>query len=247
MKKYIHVVSLLLAVMLLTMSLASCDWGAHPVPGDGTSSSAKQSFTPHKFGVDDAAIYGAKIGMTPEHVKKILGEPQSEELITNDNFIYGAYIRMDYGKYEVSFYDLSEGSDYTLGSILSNSGHVEFAGGLRPGCSKDEVLAAFTHEENPEPLYFEGVEESCGDYIYGSTNSSWFIEEKPTGEIQYAYINRYGEEETHYYTMEYYYYPPLNWNADKSAYTGEYYSMVFYVDSEENLVTDIRVSHELAQ
>lgn len=245
MKKTTKIISLLLAAILLTCALSACDWGVHPVPDDVASSA--EPFTPHKFGVDDAAYKGAKIGMTPEHVKKILGEPKSEELITNDTFIYGGYIRMDYTSFSLLFYDVNEGEDYTLGTISAVTADAKFADGLHIGSSKEDVLAAFTHEENPEPLYFSGVEESCGDYIYGNINSTWFVENKPTGVIQYAYFNRYGEDIDNSYLMEYYYFNPLDWNADKSSFTGDSYSMVFYMDSDTDLVTGIRIGYDIAQ
>lgn len=243
MKKFIHAVSLLLAAVMLTVSLASCDWGVHPVPEDGKVPT--ESFTPHQFGVEDATVKGVRIGMTQEQVKKILGEPDEVEDGTGDGFIYGTCIDYLYGELSLSFYDVNEGDDLTLGTIFTASPEIKFVGGLHVGCTKDEVLKVFTHDENPEPLYFEGTEESCGDYIYGHTNGSLFIEEKPTDEIYCAYFNRYGQDEDNTYMMEYYYYPPLNWNADKSDYIGEYYSMIFYMDGETDTVTDIRIEFGL--
>ena len=49
------------------------------------------------------------------------------------------------------------------------------------------------------------------------------------------------------YMMEYYYYNPLDWNADKSAYTGDSYSMVFYLDSTSDTVTSIRIGYDFIQ
>ena len=239
------IISLLLAAIMLTCALSACDWGVHPVPEDGKPSS-DASYTPHKFGVEDAAFNDVKIGMTPEHVKKILGAPRSEELNTTDEFIYGAYIDMEYDAISLMFYDVNEGEDYTLGSICAKTPDEKFTGGLHIGSSKEDVLAVFTQTDNPEPLYFAGTEESCGDYIYGDTNSTYFYEDKPTDVIQYAYINRYGEDIDNSYMMEYYYYNPLDWNADKSEYTGDCYSMVFYLDSETDTVRDIRISYDLA-
>ena len=243
MKTTTRILSLLLTALILTTSLVSCDWGVNPVPEDGKPSSS-QSFTPHKFGVEDAAAMGVKIGMTEEQVTKILGEPDDRQNVTNDNFIYGEYVSMRYGKLNLSFYDINEQGDFTLGILYSESPDVTFAGGLRVGSTKDDVLAAFTHEDEPEPLYFSPTEESCGDYIYGNINFSWFLERKPTEAIQCAYINRFGEETNHSYMMEYYFYNPLDWNADKSAYTGDSYCMVFYMDSDSDTVTSIRVGYD---
>lgn len=246
MKKTIQLISLILAAVLLTASLAACQSAENGGADDGISS-ASEAFAPHKFAVDDAALNGVKIGMTPEHVKKILGEPKSEQLNDRDNFIYGAYLEMEYEGFTLLFYDINEGEDYTLGMISSSSESVNFAGGLHVGSTKDEVLAAFTHEEDPQPLYFSDMEESCGDYIYGEINSSQFIEYKPEGVIQVAYFNRYAEDMENSYMMEYYYYNPLDWSADKSSFTGDCYSMVFYVESETDTVTSIRISYDLAQ
>ena len=85
MKKTNRMISLFLAAFMLTASLASCDWGAHPVPEDGNSS-AVENFTPHKFGVEDATVNGVRIGMTENQVTEILGDPDDRQNVTNDNF-----------------------------------------------------------------------------------------------------------------------------------------------------------------
>jgi hypothetical protein len=245
MKKATRFSSLLLAIMLLTASLSACDWGVNPVPEDGRPS-ASESFTPHQFGVEDAAYKGAKFGMKPEQVKKILGEPMEEELITRDNFIYGAYISMKYSDVTLTFYDVNEGEEYTFGTVYTDSPEATFTGGLHVGSTKEDVLEVFTHVEDPEPLYFANVEESCGEYIYGEFNSTQFLEFKPKDAIQYAYFNRYGEDIDNYYMMEYYYYNPLDWDEEEESFTGDCYSMVFYVDSETDVVWSIRISYDLA-
>ena len=246
MKRTNRLMSLLLAMILLTASLSACDWGVHPVPEDGVSS-ASETFTPHKFGPDDATVNGVRMGMTQEQVKKILGEPDEINDDTGDGFIYGVCIDYTYGGMTLSFFDVNEGDNLTLGYIVIDSPEVKIVGGLHVGCSKDEVLKVFTYEDNPEPLYFDEVEESVGDYIYGDINASVFLERKPTEEMRFAYINRYDEDYDHTYMMEYYFYPPLNWNADKSEYTGDYYGMIFYMDGETDTVTDIRIEYDLAR
>ena len=243
MKKSTKIIPLLLAAVILAACLASCDWGVNPVPEDGASSAA-ENYSPHKFGVEDAAAGGVRIGMTEEQVTEILGEPDDKQNVTNDNFIYGEYTGMRYGKLNLSFYDINEQGDFTLGIIYTESPEVKFAGGLHVGSTKDEVLEAFTHEQELQPLYFSTMEESCGDYIYGDVNQSWFLEQKPMEAIECAYINRFGEDGSGYYMMEYYYYNPLDWNADRSAYTGDSYSMVFYVDSETDTVNSIRIGYD---
>ncbi len=241
------IISLLLAIALAAVFLMGCSTdscsGVAPVRNGGASSEA---YVPHKFGVDAAAVNGAKIGMTQEQVKSILGEPDEVRDVPNDNFIYGKYVDMTYGGLTMSFYDVNEGDELTLGSFSTGSPDVKFVNGLHVGSTKDDVLATFTHEENPQSLYFSTTEECCGEYIYGNYNIEEFLAETPKGEIQYAYINRYSEEIDQTYTMEYYYYPPLVWNEDEDDYTGECYSMVFYMESGTDIVTGIRISFDLA-
>ena len=197
--------------------------------------------------MEDAAAKGVRLDMTEQQVTEILGEPDGRQNVTNDNFIYGEYTSMRYGKLNLSFYDINEQGNFTLGIIYTESPEVNFAGGLHVGSTKDEVLKAFTYEKEPAPLYFSTMEESCGDYIYGDVNRSLFLENKPTDVIQCAYINRFGEDVDHSYVMEYYYYNPLDWNADKSAYTGDSYSMVFYLDSESDTVTAVRIGYDFIE
>ena len=185
MKKTNRMISLFLAAFMLTAILASCDWGAHPVPEDGNSS-AVEIFTPHKFGVEDATVNGVRIGMTENQVTEILGDPDDRQNVTNDNFIYGEYTSMRYGKLNLSFYDVNEQGNFTLGIIYTESPEVNFVGGLHVGSTKEDVLNVFTHEKEPQPLYFSTMEESCGDYIYGDINASWFLENKPKDVIECA-------------------------------------------------------------
>lgn len=246
MNKFFKIISLLLAAMLLTASLASCDPAEKGGTNDAAVSSSSEKYTPHRFGVADAAASGVKIGMTEEQVTEILGQPDDRQSVTNDYFIYGEYVSMRYGKLNLSFYDINEQGDFTLCIIYSESPEVKFAGGLHVGSTKNDVLEAFTHEQEPQPLYFSTTEESCGDYIYGEYNSTQFVEFKPEGVVQYAYINRFGEDNDNSYMMEYYYYNPLEWNVLKDGYTGDYYNMVFYMEEEGDTVTSILISHDMA-
>lgn len=243
--KKIRFISVLLAAALLALSLVSCDWGVNPVPDDNSSSQG--DFSPHKFGVEDAAVNGVKLGMTEEQVTAILGDPNEKQNITNDNFIYGEYTDYRYDNMNLTFYDVNEKGDFSLGIVYTDSPKVKFVNGLHVGSTKDDILKTFTQDDDPQPLYMPGVEESFGDFIYGSMIKEDFVYEKPEGEIQIAYINRYGEEDSGEYMMEYYYYPPLTWNDGYTGFTGDCWSMVFYMDSETDTVTTIRLNHDLAE
>ena len=52
-------------------------------------------------------------------------------------------------------------------------------------------------------------------------------------------------EDSGEYLLEYYYYNPLIWAGEYSGYTGDYYSMVFYVDAESNLVSGINLNYDV--
>lgn len=240
-------VSLFLAAALLCAGfMTSCQSGAEE-DADPTSSAA-ETFTPHRFGKGDLSVNKLiMLGMTVEEVKEYLGAPDSQVLVTNDNFIYGAYLSMSYGGLDLTFYDLDEGTDYRLNTISSESPDVKFPGGLHAGSTKDEVLYAFTRDDNPPPLEFanySGGTDRYGEYIYGDYNANDYLTVKPKGVREYAYINDYSVTQGYdkEYLMEYYYGDPLDWNEDETAYEGDTYSMVFYMDSETDVVKSIRLS-----
>lgn len=211
----------------------------------GTSSA--EVFTPHHFGKSDLTVNGTiSLGMTVEEVKAILGQPDSEGTFPNDNFIYGTYIALKYGDLRLTFFDAAGGDVFTLGIVNSSSEKDVFAGGLHVGSTKEDVLAAFTKDDESEPLYFAGIEESYGDYIYGNFNRGNFEEFKPQGSIEYAYTNKWGLDNGYEtdYTMEYYYADPLIWSEDGEGYSGDLYSMIFTVDGETDLVENIMLNYD---
>lgn len=237
---------LLAAALVMAGGMAGCASGGPKNGGKNTASNvSSEPFDPHKFGMDDLTVNGnVKLGMTADEVKEILGQPDSEETFTGE-FIYGEHTVLKYDKLSLTFYDVDGGSDFRLGIISSTSENDKFVGGLHAGCSADEVIADFTRDEEVLPLYFDSVEESCGDYLYGTFTRDDFLLEKPEGVIQYAYINKWGMEDSGEYLLEYYYYNPLIWADENSGYTGDYYSMVFYVDAESNLVSGINLNYDV--
>lgn len=253
MKKNIIVLA---ALLLCAGVLTGC--GSHGFGGgkdlDIVSSSdivsSDVQLTPHKFDRSDLTVNGKiSLGMTPDEVKAVMGAPESEETFTNDNFIYGAYTTATYGGLTLTFFDVTGGENFTLGTIYSESEADIFARGLHIGSTADEVLAAFTRDEQSQPLYFSGMEEKYGDYIYGNYNREDLIELKPKGALEFAYMTKWQTEDDVYtqYTMEYYYGDPLNWNEDETAYSGNLYSLVFYVDVETNLVKNIMLSYDFIE
>ena len=237
---------LLTAALVMAGVMTGCAFGGQKNGVKNTVSTApSEPFDPHKFGMDDLTVNGnVKLGMTVDEVKEILGQPDSEETLT-DEFIYGKNTLMTYGGLSLTFFDPDGGDDFRLGIISSTSENDKFVGGLHVGCSADEVIADFTRDEEVLPLYFDSVEESCGDYLYGTFTRDDFLLEKPEGVIQYAYINKWGMEDSGEYLLEYYYYNPLIWAGEYSGYTGDYYSMVFYVDAESNLVSGINLNYDV--
>ncbi len=205
---------------------------------DNTNSTA---WTPHKFSVSDAYANGVKLGMTTDEVKKAIGDPDKEDNITEDQFIYGEHLDMTYGKMNLSFYDINEGEDYVLGSISSDSADVIFAGGLHVGSTKEEVLAAYTKEDDAADLMLSG--EKYGTFLYGNITSEEFVVQKPTGKIETAFIQDHDAEADGYYMIIYEFYNPLNWSEDATDFTGDYYHIVFYVDTATDKVSSILLEH----
>ena len=46
-----------------------------------------------------------------------------------------------------------------------------------------------------------------------------------------------------YYMIIYNYYNPLKWSKDGKSYTGDFYHMIFYVDTESDKVKSILLEH----
>lgn len=260
MKKTVRIINLLVAALLLAGALSACDRGVTPAPETDTSLSA--SFTPHKFGPEDAVVNGMQMGVTTlEQAKEILGEP--EDIFTDEWHAWyeGTFIGTIYddGSHlpSLEFYDINKDGNDRLTSVCSDeSPAFTFVNELHVGSTKDEVLATFTYEDNPAPLYFAHLVtwdangeriygEPAGEYIYGDTNSTWFAETKPTGALQYAYMEPRDALFGNSYTMTYDYCEPLNWNDDgsddRSDFTGVCYRLVFFLDGETDTVTDINL------
>lgn len=240
------VICTLLASIIMSSACIAIFGGCSDNGSDDVSSVSSDEFIPHKFGKSDLTVNDKiRLCMTVEEVKAILGEPDSEITNANDDFIYGKYTNMKYGGLSLTFYDVSGGDELTLGIINSSSESDKFANGLSAGSSSEELFYVFTKSEDNLPLYFGGLEDCYGSYVYGSYTSEAFIEEKPMEEIQYAYINKWGVDNGYEneYTIEYYYFDPLEWNDEQTKYSGSYYSMIFYMDAESDLVTSISLTY----
>ena len=232
-----RIVTFIMAALMALCALTAC---GEPVEN---ASSAESGWKAHKFGTGDLTVNGVSLGMTAEEVKDKLGKPDKEENVTEDQFIYGEHLDINYGKMLLSFYDISGEGNSTLSSISTYSPEVEFPGGLHVGSTKEEVLAAFAQDDNAPDLEFYG--EKYGTFIYGDMTSGDFLSKKPTGVIEAAYIQDHDAEEDGYYMMIYTYYNPLKWSEDGNEFSGDYYQLVFYVDTATDKVTSILLSHDL--
>ena len=231
----------LLTFILLTASLAACQLGKSTAQKESAASS--EQFIPHKFCVDDAVVSGLRIGVTPGQVKAVLGEPEQE--FTEDHPWYSQRIGMMYDGFDLDFYDIHSGNSLTLGTVHCITPDLIFVNGLHVGSTKEDVLATFTYEENPAPLFFASISGQQGDYIYGDTNSTWFYETKPTGVIQTAYTEPRDECFGNSYTMTYDYSEPLVWEKDMSNFHAPLYRMVFFLDGNTDTVTEISLFYNM--
>ena len=148
------------------------------------------------------------------------------------------------------FYDINgDGSERLTAVRAEESPAFTFVNGLHVGSTKDDVLATFLYEDNPAPLYFYDPEhfdesgEPEGEYIYGDTNTTWFLETKPTGVTQSAYRESRPEAYGNDYIMTYDYCEPLAWNDDQSSFKGVCYRLLFFLDGETDTVTDISLHY----
>lgn len=255
-------ISVLAAVaMLAALVLTACsgsgagtgsDGSASRQTADNVSSAESAVVLPHRFGKADLwANGGVTLGMTIDEVKELLGQPTGEATFTEDQFIYGAYTDLSYNTLHLTFFDVNGGSNFTLGTIWSDSDNDIFAGGLHAGgvtgSTADEVINAFTKDGDAQPLYFSGDQNPSGEYLYGNYNANEIADVKPKGTLEYAYINKWSmlQGYDNEYLIEYYYGDPLVWSENDTVYTGDYYSMVFYVDGDTDRVKSIRLSYDL--
>lgn len=243
MKKKICV--LLAFVMLTAGALCGCDDLNGVSPSDLLSGS--DMATVHRFGKGDITVNGkVALGMTPDEVKDILGQPDSENTFTEGEFIYGPSTEMEYGSLHLTFFDAENGKieNFTLGTIWSEDPSDIFANGLHAGCTADEVIKSFVVDPNAPKLRFDNSDSDYGQYLYGDFNGNDILDLKPKGKLEYAYIHRWDTNEAYdnTYMIEYYYADPLMWNEDETEYSGEYYSMVFYMDGDTDVVNSIMLS-----
>lgn len=261
MKKAVRTACLLVSAIMLACALSACHRDVNPAPETDDSSTA--SFTPHPFGPEDAVVNGMQMGVTTlTQAREILGEP--EDIFTDEWHAWyeGSYTNVivdNACRSLLEFYDIGRNGSEKLTAVRAEeSPDFTFVNGLHVGSTKDEVLATFTYEEHPAPLYFQSLlkrdaegnyiyDEPAGTYIYGDTNSTWFIETRPTGAMQYAYMELRPKEYGNGYTMTYEYCEPLVWhdgeNDGGSEFTGVCYRLIFFLDGETDTVTDISLCY----
>lgn len=227
-----------LLCFVMATAMAVC---AMTACGESTDNTSSDEWTPHRFGVEDTEANGVRLGMTADEVKKTLGKLDKEAIYTEDQFIYGEHLDLTYGQMILSFYDINEGNDFSLGSISSQSPDVIFAGGLHAGSTRDEVLTTFYRDENAPDLVFYG--EKYGSFLYGDITNNDFLERKPTGAIETAYIQDRDAEADGYYMIIYEYYDPLRWSDDQTGFTGDCYHIIFYLDTASDKVSSILLEH----
>jgi len=176
-----------------------------------------------KFGKDDVVIEGIRLGMTQEEVINILGTPKN---ITEAEpfFAYGECIDYTYKDMWVSFYDINEGGNLTLGDVVINSPSIELANGLKVGVTADDVLSTYYNDGKERSL---GQDKKWGTLLYG--DYLWTYENSYKLPEKYEQTAFYNEREN---IISYDYYIP------KEDYVEEI-RLVFFLD-ESNTVTRIR-------
>ena len=102
-------------------------------------------------------------------------------------------------------------------------------------------MDAFFKDANATDLILYG--EKFGSFIYGDYTDNDFIEKKPKDSIQFAYVQDRDAADDGYYMIIYNFYNPLKWSKDGKSYTGDFYHMIFYVDTESDKVKSILLEH----
>ncbi len=237
---------LLAFVMLMTGVLCGCQGKSGGILSDITHAA------PHRFGKDDLTVNGKlMLGMTVDEVKDILGKPISEGCEDG----YEDYNKtLQYDGLWLFFFDRDGKRAFKLSNIASTeaSDIAQFAFGLHVGSKAEDVIAAFTCDENRRPLYSEMSGEEVGEILYGDyLPGGWYKndsdKDKPTALIQSACKDVKCEEdeflpgdELTYYYLKYYYADQAIWNDDGDNLGS--YCLQFTVDIESDTVIHINLA-----
>lgn len=209
-----------------------------------------RQYTPLPFCESDLVFADRLLlGMTPDSVREILGEPIAESTEEEGNSPYSVSTSMTYSGLDIRFYNVLNSieeremtDDLTLSDVVCRTNKVRFARGLHVGCPAKEVLASFAEDGNGEPLFLNDSLKANGRMIYGDSLGGSQHED----DNGYAYIDQSGLDsgKQKYYSINYCLEKQLVWFGSAEVDLCETYILRFFVDADTDTVTEIRLTHE---
>lgn len=197
-----------------------------------------------KFSYNDLVVEKLKYGMTEDEVKKIMGNPDRKTENNGNQDLYGESVDYYYGDLQLSFY--RHNGKMVLSLAYTKSPEYAFSKGLKVGVSKDEVIKSFYNESTNEnelrgvySIYSKN--NAFGKYLYGHGLEDVTDGEKQSGNVEFAYINKFSYDSSKpdaTYMIEYHYSEPP-YILDYAGSNDELGTLIFDVNNKD-IVTGIR-------
>ena len=183
-----------------------------------------------KFDKNDVVIEGLRFGMTPDEVESDFGEPKQIKHETNSEFIHGEYISYIYENMNMTFFDIEENGNLTLGEVEITGNELKLVNGLSIGSSYEDVINSY-YNDNKERKLADDLDNGkpwalllYGDYLY-TYSQGYKLPEKYE---QTAFLHLDGNY------ISYNCYIPMEEQFENV-------SLTFYLDADKN-VSNIRWS-----
>lgn len=186
----------------------------------------------------DFAVNGVHLGMSPDEVTAILGEP-NRQTIGRGGATHGGYISMDYSGMNLWFNEDPETKEHRLDNFHITGEEFVLVNGVHVGCTVEEIINAFDHQDIDVISYAKTISYAAVLYNSAAIQPFGYDENWPDEPIQFGYYYDYF---TFSDPIHYQYFEPPVWNEDKTQLTKYWYDMAFRVTPGEDKVTEIDIS-----
>lgn len=238
-KKVVAVLSAALALMLL----ASCGNKEKQDENGYIEEESKQyeqlpKSDAAKFSDVDLTFDKAKMGMTPDEVKNILGEPDEDKTTAAEAnpervFVYNGQS----GKSTLLFWNV--GGSMKLCGVECTDSARSVARNTSVGMSMDTVRDLFYRDENAlnANIMSEDNATILGKFLYGDKTIDKLEDRKIKEKIEYGIINYNGTKtlESGGSILEYMYFVPP-FKGEYASYNDDYSQLMYYTDSSHKIV-----------
>ncbi|MDD6797839.1 MAG: hypothetical protein PUE71_06075 [Clostridia bacterium] len=191
-----------------------------------------------KFSNEDLTFDGARMGMTPDEVKKILGEPDEDRTAAAEAnperiFVYNG----ENGKSTLFFWNA--GGVMKLCGVECTDPLRNIARNTKVGMDMDSVRDVFYRDENAlnANIMSEDNATILGKFLYGDKTLDKLEDRKIKEKIEYGIINYNGTPtlEAGGSILEYMCFEPP-FKGDYASYDDDYSQLMYYTDSSRKVV-----------